>query len=102
MLDISVTLDVSREDRSRDLSDEQPENMEDMLVTLDVSRGGQVEGGELGATVEHAAHARHLGGVEGREVEGRKLGAAVEHAAHARHLGGVEGREVEGRKLEQP
>ena len=33
-----VTLEVSKEDKSRESSDEQPENMADMSVTLEVSR----------------------------------------------------------------
>ena len=35
---MSVTLDVSRPDRSREASDEQSENMRDMFPTFDVSR----------------------------------------------------------------
>ena len=35
--DISVTRDVSKEDRSRDSREEQPENMSDMSVAEDTS-----------------------------------------------------------------
>ena len=37
MLDMSVTSDVSKPVRLRDSSDEQPENMQNMLVTFEVS-----------------------------------------------------------------
>ena len=35
---MSVTFEVSNDDRSREASDEQPENMERMLVTFEVSK----------------------------------------------------------------
>ena len=35
---MSVTLDVSKEERSREEREEQPENMPDMSVALDVSK----------------------------------------------------------------
>ena len=35
---MSSALEVSRPDRSRDWSDEQPQNMEDMSATLEVSK----------------------------------------------------------------
>ena len=38
MEDMSVTLDVSNDDRSREARLEQPRNMEHMLVTLEASR----------------------------------------------------------------
>ena len=38
MEDMLVTLEVSKEERSREESDEQPENMPPMPVTLEVSR----------------------------------------------------------------
>ena len=38
MLLMLVTLEVSKEDRSRDSSDELPENMADMSVAPEVSR----------------------------------------------------------------
>ena len=36
---MSVTFEVSRPDKSRDSSDEQPENIRDMSIALEVSRG---------------------------------------------------------------
>ena len=38
MQDMSVTFEVSRPDRSREESDEQPQNMRDMYSTFEVSR----------------------------------------------------------------
>ena len=35
---MSVTADVSKLETSREINDEQPENIEPMLVTLDVSK----------------------------------------------------------------
>ena len=38
MEDMFVTLEVSKEERSREPAQEQPSNMEDMFATLEVSK----------------------------------------------------------------
>ena len=45
---MSVALEVPKEERSRDLSDEQPRNMEDMSVTCEVSNEERSREASLG------------------------------------------------------
>ena len=50
MQDMPVTLEVSKEERSREESLEQPSNMEDMSIALEVSRPDR----SIDATFEHS------------------------------------------------
>ena len=61
--------------------------------------GTDINGCQIGTSIEHILHAGHIGRVETAQVKYRHTGATGEHARHACHIGSVETAQIKTRQF---